>query len=117
MSTNQVQRGNIIDFTAPSGGVVSGAPVLIGGVLAVPMTTVAQTLAFAGAVCGVFEIAKEATTAAFTEGEAVYWDDTAKRMDESASGRYEVGFAVASAINTDTTVKVKLNGFSVAAVP
>ena len=117
MSTNQVQKGCILDLTAPGGGVVSGEAVLINGLLAVPMTTVAATEKFAGAVDGVFEIAKEATTAAFTEGELVYWDDGNARVDESASGRYEVGFAVAAAIATDTTVKVKLKGFSVAAVP
>ena len=114
---NSVQNGKVLNLTAPTGGVVSGNAYLIGGLLAVAQTTQAVGELFAGVTEGVIELPKENTTAVFTEGEAVYWDDTAKELDESASGRYEVGTATEAAGATAATVKVKLKGFAVAAVP
>lgn len=116
MSKNQSSRGQILTLTAPAGGVVSGTPVLIAGLLVIPQTTQAAGEKFAGASEGVWEIAKENTTAVFTEGERVYWDDTAKEVDESAAGRFEVGTAVEAAGATAATALVKLKGFSVPAV-
>jgi len=123
MSKNQIQRGHILDLTAPGAGVVSGLAELVVGMLAIPQITktAAQVAAgddqYSGAVEGVFEIAKEPTTAVFTQGEEVFWDDGNKRVDESASGRISVGFATRAAAANDATVKVKLNGFHSTAVP
>ena len=81
MSKIQVQRGDSLDLTAPAGGVTSGVPVLIGGLLVVPQVSAAVGEQFSGAATGVHSIAKEDTTAAFNEGEIVYWDDSNARLD------------------------------------
>lgn len=93
MKTYQ-SSGNVLEFTAPTGGVVSGAPVLIGSLLVVPAVTVAQTLDFNGVARGVFDLPK-ATDDAFSEGEKVYWDDSAKKITETAGGNTLVGVALA----------------------
>lgn len=113
---NAVQRGHILDFVAPSGGVVSGIAYLFNGLLAVAQTTKDVGETFAGSTEGVFELPKESSAAAFAVGEPVYWDDSAKEMNVSATGRYEVGTCVEAAQIADTTVKVKLKGFTVPAV-
>jgi len=113
---NFVQTGNILRLTAPSGGVESGTAYLIGGLLVVALHDADATEAFSAVSEGVVELAKEATTAAFTEGEIVYWDGTAGQADESATGRYPVGTCVSGAIAADTTVKLKLFGYATAAV-
>jgi len=117
MSKSQVQRGNILDLTAPVGGVVSGSAYLTGAILGVAQTTAAVGEMYAASVCGVHSLPKEATTAAFTEGEIVYWDNTNFRFDESASGRYPAGVAVKAAIASDAYVSVRLDGVSLVAVP
>jgi len=113
---NGIQEGKSLTLTAPVGGVVSGGAYLIGGLLVVAVADAAAGENFVGCTEGVYEIAKENTTAVFAEGEVVFWDDGASQMDETAGGRFPVGTAVASAIATDATVKVKLKGFAVDAV-
>jgi predicted RecA/RadA family phage recombinase len=109
---NYQQSGNILDLTAPVGGVVSGNAYLIGGLLAVANADADAGDIFAGTVEGVVELPKESTTAAFTEGERVYWDDGNSQMDEAATGRYFAGTAVEAAGASATTVKVKLLGYA-----
>lgn len=117
MSKSQVQRGNILDLTAPVGGVVSGSAYLTGAILGVAQTSADAGDLYAASVMGVHSLPKEATTAAFTEGEIVYWDDTAKEFDESAAGRFPAGVAVKAAIASDASVSVRLDGVSLVAVP
>lgn len=113
----QVQSGMILDLIAPTGGVVKDEGYIFGeGLFIIAVVTAAQTEVFAGVTEGVYEMAKE-PTAAFDVGDVAYWDDTAKEFDESASGRYGCATVVEAAAASSTTVKVKLFGHSVAAVP
>jgi len=123
MSKAQFQRGHILDFTAPAGGVVSGEGNMVAGLFAIPQTTLtaAQVTAgddqYAGATEGVHVQKKKNTVAVFAVGETVYWDDTLKQFDESASGFWPVGTCTEAAGATADEVKVKLKGFAVDAVP
>lgn len=105
---NFVQPGSVVDFIAPSGGVVSGTPLLIGTILVVPQTTAAATEVFAGDVNGVFELPK-ATTTTPAAGGIAYWDDTAKKITTTASGNTAVGWFTVAALSADTTCFVKLD--------
>lgn len=89
---NFIQPGDVLDFTAPAGGVVSGTPVLIGALLVVPQVTAAATVLFAGVVVGVVS-APKAASQAWTEGAIVYWDDTAKVFTTAAAGNTRAGVA------------------------
>lgn len=108
MSSNFIQIGDILDFTSPTGGVVAGVPILIGGMVVIPTATVAQTLPFEGRVTGVHTCPKTAG-AGWSEGQTLYWDSAAGSFAtaQSATAR-RAGIAVAAAQSADTTGKVKL---------
>ena len=105
---NFSKPGDVLTFTAPTGGVVSGTAYLIGALLVVAATTVAQTLPFEGVTQGVFVLPK--ATGAWTEGALLYWDDTAKNITTTTTSNRRVGCAAAAAASGDTTGQVKLTG-------
>jgi predicted RecA/RadA family phage recombinase len=67
------ELGDAQTFTAPTGGVVTGLPYLIGTLMVIATETVAQTLPFVGIVCGVVDVPKNHHEA-WTEGLKIYWD-------------------------------------------
>lgn len=85
--------GHVMEFTAPSGGVVSGSFYLIGSLLVCAAADVAQALPFEGVTVGVFDITK-VTTQSWAEGDKVYWDNSAKKFTKTSSGNTLVGVAV-----------------------
>ncbi len=115
MSRSFIQSGDVLTFTAPTGGVVAGTGVMIGNQLVIPRTTAAQTLPFDGDVTGVHSHAKTASQA-WAEGQAVYWDNTNKVFTTVATGNTRAGIAV-EAVGSgagETTGKVRLNGAALA---
>jgi len=112
MSRTFIQCGDVLTLTAPTGGVTSGTPVLIGGLLVVPRTTAAQTLPFDADTEGVHYLPK-ATGTAWTEGQLLYWDDTAKKVTTVSTSNYRIGCASAAAASGDTSGYIKLNGHAV----
>lgn len=116
MSTNFIQEGEILTFTAPVGGVVSGGAYLMGGMLVVANGDADAGDEFEGSTCGVFELAKT-TTDVMTVGQEIYWDNTAFEFTTTDSGNYTQGTVVEAAGNTSETVKVKLRGFAVLVNP
>lgn len=116
MSKNYRSDGNVVTLTAPSGGVVSGSPVLIGSLLVVPTMSAAVGEKFSGYARGVHELAKVAATAA-TEGADAFWNNTTKVVTPtSAIGLYKIGVFAAAAAAADSVAEVRLNGISVVAV-
>lgn len=104
---NFVQSGEVLDLTAPSGGVTSGLAVKIGSVIAIAAVTAAASEEFAAAVTGVFDVAA-ATSQAWTQGALVYWDDTAKVFTTTASTNQKAGVAVAIKDSAAATGRVRL---------
>jgi predicted RecA/RadA family phage recombinase len=91
---NNFQKpGNIVTLTAPTGGVVSGTPYLIGKLLVIATNTIAQTLPFEAALTGVFSVTKTGTQA-WSEGQNVFWDDTAKNFTTVSAGNTRAGTAL-----------------------
>lgn len=107
---NYVGPGKIMDFTAPSGGVTAGTPLLIGALIVIPEVSAAENVRFAGAVEGVFDVpaATHATTQAWTEGQLLYWDDTAKTFTITATSNTKKGVAAEAKVSTAATGRVKL---------
>lgn len=116
MSRTNIQPGDVMTFTAPSGGVVAGTGVLIGALLVIPQATVAQGLPFDGVVTGVVSHAK-ADSQAWAEGASVYWDNTNKVFTTTATSNYYAGTAAEAVASTAglTTGKVRLNGIGIKA--
>ena len=85
--------GESLELTAPSGGVVSGAPVLIGTLLVVPEASAAQTLKFNALAKGAVDGVKPASEA-WTENQKIYWDDSAKKFTHVVGSNILVGVAL-----------------------
>lgn len=104
---NFVQKGDTIDLTAPSGGVVSGTTYKIGVILCVAANTIAAGLTFPAAVTGVYDLAK-ATGETWAEGDALYWDNTAKDWTKTSSSNTIGGYAVLANQSADTVGRLRL---------
>jgi predicted RecA/RadA family phage recombinase len=112
MGTSYLQPGYVLEFTAPTGGVTKGVPVLIGGLFVVPTDTVAATLPFRGATGGVHTLTKLAGEGALGEGQPVYWDVANARFSIDHTVGLPIGSLTAAALTGDTSAPVRLNGFS-----
>ncbi len=108
---NFVQGGEVIQLTAPAGGVVKGAPYLIGSLVVVATETVAEYLSFSALVRGVVSYTKTGTQA-WTEGCKVYLDVSPREFTTSAGGNTLCGVAVVAtgAGAGETTGVVRLDG-------
>ena len=93
-----VQPGETLAFTAPTGGVTSGQPYLIGTLVAIAMEDAAEAASFSAQVEGVY-LGTKVATEAWTEGLKVYWDDAARKFTSAAGSSPAntlVGVAVAA---------------------
>lgn len=68
MAKNYVQDGNVLQLTAPTGGVVSGGIYAIGTLVVIALATAAKDEKFAAATNGVWTVP---STAGLTAGAAV----------------------------------------------
>lgn len=105
------QPGNILTFTAPSGGVSSGDGVQIGQVFVVAAQDADEATEFEGMRFGVHALPK-ATGVAWTEGKLLYWDSGNSNVSTVASGKLLIGAAAAPAASGDTSGDVILNGIA-----
>ncbi len=90
---NFVSSGEVLPFTAPGGGVVSGTPYLIDSILVIACQSAAAAASFEGQIVGAFDLPKEVSEA-WTEGLKLYWDDSAKEITLSSGGNTLIGAAV-----------------------
>lgn len=108
---NFLQEGDTLDLIAPGGGVVSGNPVLIGSILAVPSADAAAGDVFAGVVEGVFKLAKStAGGTAITAGAKVWWDNSAKVVTKTPGANKLAGICVEACADGDATAKIAIDG-------
>ena len=105
--------------TAPSGGVVSGVPIVIGSEFLIPIASADEGDLFAASRTGTFELTKNTDGgSAWAEGDQLYWDDGNSRVTKtSASGLFPIGTAGAVNLDADTEGHVRLDGVAVTAVP
>ena len=110
---NYVQPGEVIELTAPSGGVVTGTPKQIGNVLVVPTVTAAVGIRFNALVRGVIRFTKVGSQA-WAEGARVFWDVANARFTTVGAGNLLAGFAVEAVGSgaTETTGVVSLSGIA-----
>lgn len=107
-----IKNGETETFTAPAGGVTSGAPVLIGSVVVVAMYTAAAGTQFEGRRCGVYRMPKTAG-AAWAEGQILYFDSATSSFTTAASATARrAGHADVAALSADTFGYVALYGIA-----
>ena len=109
---NYIQPGHAITLAAPY-DVVSGAGLLVGSIFGVASHDALSGAEVETQLTGVIDLAKVASQA-WTAGAKVYWDNTARRVTNVASGNTLVGVAVlAVGAGADEIVgRVRLNGAS-----
>jgi len=109
-----VQEGRSIDHT-PASDVASGQVVVQGTLVGVAKAPISANVLGALAVQGIFDVVKAAV--AFTAGAAVYWDADGDPVGGTAgtgaatttrTGNTFMGFALAAAGETATTVRTAL---------
>jgi predicted RecA/RadA family phage recombinase len=118
MATNFLQPGNVLTLTAPAGGVTSGVGYVIGSIFVIALADAIAGAPFEGQRQGTFSLPKHADVAGFdfAEGEAVFWDDTNKRLDKTGATFYPVGYVADAAATADTTCELVLAGVPTAVV-
>lgn len=102
-----IQEGNVMTFTAPAGGVVSGVPVIIGDLTVIPAVTAAVGVEFEGAVEGVYEVPKLAPQV-WAEGETLYWDPAGPSATNVAGSLIKMGVVAKAAVSAATVGNCKL---------
>jgi len=105
MKNKRQEASEPITFVAPSGGVVSGVPVVVSPFVVVPATTADADESFAGCIEGVFVLTK-ATGFAPAAGAVAYFDfATDKRLESTG---VPIGRYLEAALTGDTTAIVIL---------
>jgi predicted RecA/RadA family phage recombinase len=110
VSSNFVQRGDTLDFVAPTGGVTAGLPVKIGSAILIASATVAAGVKTCGYRVGVYDVKAEGAASGqdMAFGDLVYWDDTNKRVTKTSSSNTKIGFFANTTgkASTDTVARV-----------
>ena len=116
MAKNYKQRGQIIQVTAPVGGVVSGTAYVIGSIFGVALNTVDAGEEVSLDTSGIYSLPKTAGVAAYNQGVEVYWDNPNGIIEASDTATNQlVGAASSAALIGAALIDVKLNGVSLSA--
>jgi predicted RecA/RadA family phage recombinase len=109
--TNYIQEGDTVTATAPY-AVNSGQGALIGTMFGVATADVANGAEGEFVTKGVFDLTRETGAGtAWTEGAAIYWDDTNKRVTKTSTSNTKIGVGILPLpADGDATGRVRLNG-------
>lgn len=112
MADNYVQRGDVIDAIAPSGGYTSGVPVALGVCVGIPQITGVQNDPVPCGIEGVYLLPLESGGSALSPGDQVNFlvsTGTITAVDSVVAGDINgVGIVARAAAGTDSHVEVKL---------
>jgi len=107
--TNYIMSGEVLTLAAPY-TVTSGQGALVGKIFGVATGNVTSGANGEFRTKGVFTLTKLAASV-FTQGAAVYWDDSQRKCTAVDSGNsYLIGRAISAPAANATTVDVWLNG-------
>lgn len=105
---NYQQKGDIVTLIAPA-ALASGVGVLVGSIFGITQNAAASGAEVEALRQGVFTHAKNSAEA-WTVGDKVYWDNTAKVFTTTVGTNTLVGAAYAVAANPSATGTVLLDG-------
>jgi predicted RecA/RadA family phage recombinase len=105
---NFIQQGDVLEVTAPGGGVSSGDLIIIGAIAGVATKDAVAAAKVNIQVTGVFDLPKTSAQA-WSEGDRIYWDAGNSRADKTATLGKLIGIAAAAAADPSATGKVRLN--------
>lgn len=101
MATNIKQTGTILSLVMPYVR-TSGQGVLVGALFGVCLHDAAEA-ATASVETQCIATLPKLTGAAWTQGARIFWDDTNKRCDTTATSDFCIGYAAAAAASGDAT--------------
>ncbi|MCX4195108.1 DUF2190 family protein [Methylobacterium organophilum] len=104
---NFIMEGSTLTVPAPTGGAVSGLPVISGLMVGIATTTQPQGSPVAVKTNGVFELPK-VSAQAWTIGQAIYWDAAAGNATTSNTSTTLMGYASEPAANPSAVGRVRL---------
>lgn len=105
---NYVQTGDNLTIPAPV-DILSGDVVSVGSLIGIAAENALTGNDFDLVTRGVYSLPKVAALA-IAIGDKVYWDNAAKLVTKTASGKTLLGVAVTAAANPSGSVDVRLNG-------
>lgn len=108
MARNYVQPGETLTLVAPR-TLASGDGFAVGGIVAVALAAAAASAPVEARRVGVFDMTK-ATGAAWTQGQKLYWDNTAFNVTATAGSNALIGVAAQAQASADTVGRVLLTG-------
>lgn len=108
MASNYSHEGETMTLVAPYDR-TSGQGAKVGSIFGVALVDVLSGASASFATEGVWTLTK-VSAQAWTLGEKLYWDDSAKNVTSTSSGNHAIGVAAAVADNPSSTGSVRLNG-------
>ncbi|MFM2045026.1 MAG: hypothetical protein RLY86_3602 [Pseudomonadota bacterium] len=107
---NHIQPGTTLTLAAPY-AVASGEGVLVGALFGIAVASAAGGEPVEVCLVGVFDL-KKTGAQAWSTGDKVYWDNTAREATKTATGNTLIGAAVTAVGNGagETVGRVRLNG-------
>lgn len=108
MAQNFIAPGEVLDIVAPVGGITTGVPILIGGIVGVALNSAAQGATAQVQTVGAFRSLPKVAGTAWAVGDKLYWDNAAKNFTTVSAGNTFAGFAYAAALAADVTGSVLL---------
>lgn len=103
---NFIQKGDVLEYVVPAGGVKSGDVVVAGTLVGVAVKDGVQGEVVAVNLTGVFELPK--ATGALTLGQAVYYSAANKNITATATDNVAIGHVFVAAASADAVVRVRL---------
>lgn len=104
---NFVQDGDVVALIAPY-TVTSGSGALVGFIFGVATNDTTSAAEGSFVVRGVLDVAKDTST--FSQGDKVYWDNSAKLCTSTTTSNKYIGQATQAQLTGDGTVRVRLHG-------
>lgn len=109
MSTTFYAAGERLKWTNDSGSdIFSGAPLVVGALVAIAETDIADGETGALHIWGIHHLPK-ATDVAYAQGVKVGWDDTAKEVVATGGTPAEFGYVYDAVVAEAATVPVLIN--------
>ncbi len=107
MSTNFIQKGEILNYTATAKNISPGELLIIGAIAGVAKTDIAVSETGAVHITGVYGLPK--ANEAITQGAKVYWSNANKNVTTNKTDSILIGVAANNAISSDEFIHVLLN--------
>ncbi len=113
---NYIQRGDVLTLVVPQGGVLSGRPIIVGSIFGIAAHDALEHAEVEAQVVGVFELPKGSEQ--IDQGDPFFWDDgNGIITGVTGAGLFPVGVATEGAATGAPSVRVRLSGIPVEAVP